>query len=128
MSKATINSILDGQKTIETRFSKHNIAPYGTVSVGDIVYLKPPGDEVMGQFVAKKVMYFEGMEPEDIQKIFEDWGEQIGINPKLEDDEYFQQKKDSKFGTLIWVTQSERFITSPVKIKKSDQRGWLVLD
>lgn len=120
-------AILSGKKTIETRFSKHRIAPYGSVSAGDLVYIKPTGDEIIGQFRVKKVFSYEGLTEGDVEKIFQDYGSKILIGNKEEDEKYVADKKKSSYGTLIFIGDSERFITSPIKIKKSDQRGWVVL-
>lgn len=128
MNKPTIEAILGGKKTIETRFSLHKIPPFRCVFPGDLVYMKPPGEEIIGQFRVKKVFSFAGLDPEDIENIFKDYGKQISMGDKTEDERYEQIKKDCKFGTLIFIDQSERFITSPIKIPKSDQRGWMVLD
>ena len=125
--KLTIEAILGGKKTIETRFSKARIAPYGQVSAGDIIYMKPPGEEIVGQCRVKKVFYFEGLTPTDVDKVFADYGKDISVGEKSEDEKYRLEKRNSVFGTLIFITSSERFITSPIKIKKSDMRGWVVL-
>ena len=127
MNKPTIEAILSGRKTVETRFSKHKISPFGQVGIGDLVYMKPPGGEILGQFKVKKVFSYEGLTEADSEKIFTEYGSQIGIGEKVEDEKYFQEKKDSIFGTLIFISESERFITSPIKVKKSDMRGWMVL-
>lgn len=118
MDLSTIESILSGKKTIETRFSKHKISPFGQVGIGDLVYLKPPGKEIAGQFRVKKVFSFEGLTKEDMDKISVDFGSQIGS---------VLQKDDVKFGTLIFISESERLIASPIKFQKKDQRGWVVL-
>ncbi len=128
MHKSVAEAILSGKKTIETRFSKARIAPFGAVSIGDIIYMKLPGGDVVGQFKVKKVFSFEGLTPEDVDKIFSDYGKRIGIGSKEEDEGYHQDKRESKFGTLIFISESERFITSPIKVKKSDLRGWMVLE
>lgn len=128
MSKPTIEAILAGKKTIETRFSKHRIPPFGVVSLGDTIYMKPPGDEILGQFKVKRVFSYEGLTSTEVDKIFLEYGNQIGIGNNEEDERYHQYKKESSFGTLIFITESERFITSPLKIKKSDMRGWVVLE
>lgn len=127
MDKSAILAILSGRKTIETRFSKHKIAPFGQVNTGDLVYMKVPGGEVVGQFRIKKVFYFAGLTQNDVEKIFKEYGEQILRGDQKLDLQYQSDKKDSNFGTLIFIEQSEQFITSPIKIKKSDQRGWMVL-
>ena len=127
LRKSAIEAILSGKKTIETRFSQHRIAPYGKVSVGDLIYLKPPGQDLVGQFKAKKIIYFEGLEEEDLDKIFKEYGPKIKTGGKEEDEKYQAEKKSSKFGTLIFISESERFITSPIKVKKKDLRGWMVM-
>ena len=123
MGKSTIEAILSGKKTIETRFSQHKIAPYGVISMGDLVYIKPPGEEVIGQFRVKKVFFFDNFDLNDLNDLKQKFGQQIAA-----DEKYWEDKKTSNYGTLIFIADSERFITSPVKIKKSDQRGWVVLD
>lgn len=128
MNKQTVEAILGGLKTIETRFSKHKIPPFGAVEVGDLVYIKPPGEEIIGQFRVKKVFSFEGLTEEDISKIFAEYGKRISIGEKQMDEKYQKEKSIARFGTLIFIGESERFITSPIKIKKSDMRGWVVLE
>ena len=87
--------ILNGEKVIETRFSIAKIAPYGQVESGDLVYIKPSGKEIIGQFRVKKVVFID--------------------------------KANGKYATLIFVGQTERFLTAPIKIHKKDLRGWVVL-
>ncbi|MCL4367521.1 hypothetical protein M1563_05135 [Patescibacteria group bacterium] len=127
MDRITIEAILAGIKTIETRFSQHKIVPFGQVGVGDIIYMKPPGEEVIGQFQAKKVISYAGMTQFDVEKIWSDYGQEISVGQANLDQKYQQGKLTSKYGTLIFITQSERFITSPIKIKKRDLRGWMIL-
>lgn len=128
MSRSVIEAILSGHKTIETRFSKHKIAPFGMVSVDDLVFIKPPGEDIIGQFRVKKVFNFEGLTEKDIENIFNEYKERIGWGKMEEEERYFEDKKNSLFGTLIFIGESERLITSPIKFKKRDQRGWVVLE
>ncbi len=127
MHKAAAEAILSGKKTIETRFSRHKIAPFGQVCAGDVVYMKLPGEEVIGQFRVKKVFFYDGLEQTDVREIFEKFGGKISMGDKNEDRRYLQSKLDSRFGTLIFIADSERFITSPIKLQKHDQRGWILL-
>ena len=91
------DKILSGEKTIESRFSKSRIAPFGLISSGDLVYIKPSGKDIIGQFRVKKVIFFD-------------------LGPI-----------QHRYVTLIFIGESTRFITSPIKLKKKDQRGWVVL-
>lgn len=117
-----VEAILSGKKTIESRFSKARIAPYGMISAGDSVYIKPSGGEIVGQFKVKKVIFYDGVEVEDFKEIKEKYGKQIAI-----EEDYWKEKENCRFGTLIFIGSSTRFITSPIKLKKKDLRGWVVL-
>lgn len=125
--KEAVEQILKGKKLVESRFSQKRIAPYNQVSVGDLIYIKPPGEEIKGQFKASKVIYFENLDEGDWKLIKETWGDKISIGTKELDDKYFKAHFDAKYGTLIFIDQVEQFITPPIKIQKSDQRGWVVL-
>lgn len=127
LHKSAINAILSGNKLIETRFSDHRIVPFGVINVGDLVFMKEPGRDIIGQFKVKKVFNYEGLTQQDVEKIFTDFGGAISVGDKQEDEAFFTQKKNSHYGTLIFVGESERLITSPVIFKKSDRRGWVVL-
>lgn len=115
--------ILDGTKKIETRFSKMKLVPFLQISAGDLVYIKPTGKDIIGQFRVKKVIFMDGMEIDDIKEIKETKGVEIAA-----DEEYWERKKTSKYASLIFIGQTTPFITSPIKFNKKDQRGWVVLD
>lgn len=114
---STAGDILSGKKTIDSRFSKAKIAPFGQISKGDLVYIKPSGKDIIGQFRVKKVIFYDGLEDLDLEQIKKTYGEGIG-----------QSKKGSKYGTLIFIGECDPFLTSPIRIKKKDLRGWVVLD
>lgn len=114
--------ILSGKKTIETRFSKSKIAPFAQVCAGDLIYIKPSGKDLIGQFKVEKVIFWDGLDKKDMQKIKQDYGKEI-----MADESYWKSKLDSKYGTLIFIGQTNRFITSPINFSKKDLRGWVVL-
>ncbi len=114
--------IFSGKKTIDSRFSKAKIAPFGKVSAGDTVFVKPSGEEITGQFRVKKVIFFDGLTPKDIEDIKNRFGKAISV-----DDDYWKKRMDAKYATLIFIDSSNKFITSPFKVNKQDLRGWMVL-
>ncbi len=115
--------ILEGKKTVESRFSRVKNAPFGVISAGDLVYIKPSGEDIIGQFKVKKVIFYDNLEIRDLRELRERYGEQIAAG-----DDYWKAHENSKYGTLIFISQSSRFITSPIKLPKKDLRGWVVLD
>lgn len=120
--------ILAGKKTVETRFSKNKIAPFGQIEVGDLVFIKPVGHDIAGQFWVEKVINFQGIAWSDWQFIKQSYGQDLSLGSKEEDEKFLAEKSTAKFGTLIFIGRIERFLTSPIKIEKKDRRGWIILD
>ncbi|MBI2019513.1 ASCH domain-containing protein [Candidatus Daviesbacteria bacterium] len=114
--------ILTGKKTIESRFSRVKNPPFGEISGGDLVYIKPSGEEVIGQFRVKKVFFYDNLDLSDLSALRNLYGEQLAA-----DKDYWEKHKNARFGTLIFIGDSAKFITSPIKIPKKDLRGWVVL-
>ena len=127
-TKDAVLQIFEGNKTVETRFSQKRIPPFGQVSVGDIVYIKPSGEDIAGQFLVSKVISFENLDEKDIELLRSNYGAEISLGDSTKDETYFSQKKESNFGTVMFISRVEQFIVSPIKISKRDQRGWVVLD
>lgn len=115
--------ILSGKKTIESRFSKRRNPPFGQIATGDLVYIKPSGEDIIGQFRVKKVIFYDGLTEDDLNGIKKTFGYAIA-----QANDYWQRNKGSRYGTLIFIGDSSRFITSPIKFPKKDLRGWVVLE
>lgn len=115
--------ILLGQKTMESRLSKVKNPPFGVISSGDLVYIKPSGKDIIGQFRVKKVIFFDGVTEGDIEDIRNRYGQEL-----VADQTYWTDRTDCKYATLIFIGDCTCFITSPVKISKKDSRGWVVLE
>ncbi|MBI4038350.1 ASCH domain-containing protein [Candidatus Daviesbacteria bacterium] len=115
--------ILSGAKTIEIRFSKRKDPPYGQISSGDLVFIKPSGEEIIGQFRVKKVIFFDNPGLSDLSNLREKYEKQLA-----QEGDFWKGKENAKYATLIFIGDSSRFITSPIKIPKKDLRGWVVLN
>lgn len=115
--------ILLGEKTIESRFSRRKDPPFSQISSKDLVYIKPSGKDVIGQFKVKKVIFYDGLDEADIKEIRLKYARFMVV-----DTEYWKKNSDAKYGTLIFIGTSSRFITAPIKIPKKDLRGWVVLE
>ena len=111
--------ILRGEKTIESRWSMHRIAPYEKVNVGDIILLKETGKDVTAQAKVSKIEYFE-LTPMVVEKIRMQYGKQIGMQYFTNYDKILQKK----FCTLIWLEDVK--IIPPIKVPRSNGAGWLI--
>lgn len=128
LSKEAIQRIFAGEKTIETRFSVNKIPPFGIISCGDTVYMKPPGGEIIGRFEVKKVIFFDGWQVKDWEIIKDHFWGQISLGKKDADEDFIKKHNKAKFATLIFIGKVEQFITSPIRVRKKDLRGWVVLE
>lgn len=126
-TKEYITQIFAGKKTIESRFSQKRIPPFGKVNVGDTVFIKLSGSDVKGQFKVKKIIYFENLDDKDWELIKSHYAQYISSGDPQKDQDFFEKRKLAKYATIIWMENIEQFITSPIRISKKDQRGWMVL-
>lgn len=127
-SKSGIQALFDGHKTIEGRFSHDKIPPYGQIDTDDLVYVKPSGQEIVGQFKVAKVISYAGMDTADLIEIQNKYGSQLSFGTEEEDNKYFRTHHNARYSTLIFIKELERFLTPPVKITKKDLRGWMVIE
>lgn len=106
VSQPYLSRILAGEKTIESRYSINLIAPYKKIREGDIVLLKKTGGEVIAIFEAGTVRFFSIGMQSDIDKIKEDYNDQLII-----DDIYWNEKKNCNYATLIDIRHLWRIPT-----------------
>ena len=112
--------VLNGEKTIESRWSMNKIAPYNKVNIGDEILLKLTGQPATAIAKVKDVKYYD-LTPEKVEDIRIKYGKQIGTD-KFKDWESTLQKK---YCTLIWL--EDVTIIKPLEVPRSNGAGWIVL-
>ena len=116
-----IKNIFSGKKVIDSRFSQRKIAPFHMIESGDLVYIKKSGGKVVGQFMVKRVISFDNLSSDLIDKIKKDY------NRFIKSDKYFWgDRTEAKYGTLIFIEQVQPVLI-PIVIEKRDRRPWVVL-
>jgi hypothetical protein len=111
--------IIDGSKTIESRFSRNTCAPYGRVDTGDILLLKRSGGPVEALCRAADAWFYQ-LEPSSWSEIRHRFGKSLRVS-----DEFLLSRAQACFATLIRI--DEVYPVSPVSVNKRDRRGWVVL-
>jgi hypothetical protein len=112
--------VLDGSKTIESRFSQNAMPPFGRVDRGDIVLLKRSSGPVVGISEVGDAWHYE-LNPLTWQKI----RSQFWSAMKLENSGFIEQKANASFATLIRLDHV--IPCGPIVCSKRDRRGWVIL-
>ena len=111
--------VLNGQKTIESRWSMHRVAPYNKINIGDEILLKETGKDVTAKAIVKDVKFYE-LTPLIAEKIRKEYNKQIGID--YFEDWYSTTQK--KYCTLIWLDKVNKI--EPIKVPRSNGAGWII--
>ncbi|TBF67910.1 ASCH domain-containing protein [Rhizobium leguminosarum] len=118
-SQPYLDLVLAGDKKIESRFSRNRCAPFDDIRKGDIILLKEVSGPVCGIALASRIWFFD-LDNEPIEAIRQQYGGAI-----LADDEFWLQKEESSFATLIELTNPTSI--EPLAFDKRDRRGWVSL-
>lgn len=116
-------AVLDGQKTVDFRFSKSKIAPYLKLQKGDVVLIKNVSEPVIGQVEVDNVLYFDDLSRVQLQKIKSDYLKESALDQSAFDN--FRQ--GANYLSIIFFKQPRRFIC-PLKIDKKDRHGWMIIE
>lgn len=109
-----------GAKTVESRFSRNYVAPFGSLKPGDLVLLKRAGADIVGIARVGQVKFLERRDPgwKELREIYQD---QLCVT----DNEFWDRVADSWFGSLIWFDSLKRLPS--IECDKNDRRGWVVM-
>ncbi len=113
--------VLRGQKTVESRFSANRIAPFGRIDSGDIVLLKRSGGAIVGVCEVTNVWFYD-LDPSSWAEIREDFTEALCA----QDPAFWKVREHASFATLMRISNPRSL--PPIEFKKTDRRGWVVLE
>ena len=112
--------LLDGTKTVESRFSVNRSAPYGKVCSGDVILLKQSSGPVVGMARVRTVWSYR-LDEASLRFIRGRFETAL----RVQDPGFWEQKRTAAFATLMGI---HRVITiDPVAWEKRDRRGWVVV-
>jgi len=121
LKRAYLDAIIAGEKTVELRLTRTRRAPFGRISRGDTVFLKPTGGPVCAKARVSAVKQFENLTPAVIEALKNRYNELVKA-----EESFWQSKRDCRFATLIFLEKVR--LIEPVSINKRDWRAWVVLD
>ncbi|AIF85381.1 ASCH domain-containing protein [Candidatus Nitrososphaera evergladensis SR1] len=112
--------ILEGKKTVESRFSSHRVAPYQKVANGDVILLKRSGGPIMGICEVTEVWYYR-LDPRSWLDIKREFTNYLCV----QDPSFWSDRKHASFATLMRIDKVATL--GPLFIEKKDRRGWVIL-
>lgn len=118
-SEPYLTYMLEGKKTIESRFSKNKIMPYNQITKDDIVIVKKSSGDVLGYFTIKDVLFFD-LNTTSMEKIKTKYNKQLCV-----DETFWVSKKNSNYATLIII--DKLFKLKPFHINKKGMQTWIKL-
>jgi hypothetical protein len=114
-----LSLVLDGSKTVESRFSRVRCAPFELVSDGDIILLKRVGGPICGIVLARRAWFYE-LDKKALASIRKTYSSTI-----CADDEFWRRRRDACYATLIEL--AEPTAIPATACAKRDRRGWVPL-
>jgi len=123
-----LEKIIDGDKTIESRWYLQRSAPWADISAGDTIYFKNAGEPISVKADVVEVRQFDRLNAVKIRQTLDEFGSRLGLM-KADSDDYFSEIKNKKFGILIFLQNIKK-----IKPFDIDKRGfgtmsaWLVVE
>ncbi len=114
-----LSLMINGFKTIESRFSQKCLIPFKHISKKDIVMIKSSSGPVIGYFTIKDIKFFS-LKETNINDIKLKYNKYLCLK-----EEFWQDKKNSNYATLIFVDKI--YLLNPFKISKKGMQSWIIL-
>jgi hypothetical protein len=121
MTGPYLRALLDSRKTIESRFTRHRVAPFEQVTSGDVVFFKPAAAPVVAAGFVTDALHIQ-LADVPLTEVARRFGEAIAPA----DQSFWTDRAGAKFATLL--TMGEVIPIPPMSIVKRDRRGWVVLN
>jgi len=115
-----LDFVLEGRKTVESRFSAIRCAPYQRVRTGDVLLLKPAGGPIVGLCLVQHV-WFYALDRSSWQDVRRTFAKELCA----QDPDFWQAREHAQFATLMRVSKPTTI--QAVECEKRDRRGWVVL-
>lgn len=116
-----LDYILEGKKTVESRFSTVLCPPHGRVEKGDIILLKDSGGPVVGVCKVDRVWFYE-IDAATLHELRTSFSDVLCA----QDPQFWIDRSDTRYASLMKV--SDPTAIPPTTCEKKDRRGWVILE
>jgi hypothetical protein len=116
-----LTAVLDGRKTVESRFGVHRRPPYRCVDAKDIILIKRSGGPIVGVAQAGAATFHE-LSP----AVLSDIRERFAFQLFALDEDFWESRADKQYATLIELNDPAE--VTPFPFPKRDRQGWVIID
>lgn len=112
-----LQDILDGTKTIESRWYANKIDPWDKVAAGDTIYLKESGCPVTAVAQVAKIIQYQNLDKKLLSEIIKAYGKQIA--PNVGEKEFLawgEEMTNKHYCILVFLKNARRI--EPFNINK----------
>ena len=120
-----LDLILEGKKTIDSRFTKVRCAPYSKINPGDVVYMKESSGPVKGQFSVAKVETYADLTSETRHEIHTRYHREIFVDSQFQG--FWEKWLVAKYATLIHIENVIAY-RKPFRYPRKGRTAWMLLD
>ncbi len=112
--------VLNGKKTVESRFSSRRLAPYEAAADGDVLLLKRSSGPIVGLCRVTHTWFYR-LDPASWHLIRTEFAQALCA----QDSSFWQAREAASFASLLRI---DRIMgVEPINFRKRDRRGWVVL-
>ncbi|HJZ47077.1 MAG TPA: ASCH domain-containing protein [Roseiflexaceae bacterium] len=119
MVEPYLTRVLAGEKTIESRFSRSRIPPYGCVAAGDLIWLKRAGGPVLASARASEVRQYSGLSGKQVDALLARWGPELNLEA-----DFAARARECRYATLIWLGEIV-LLPEPQAYRRRGRQGWV---
>lgn len=119
MSEPFLTYVLQGKKSVESRFSEKRVAPYGRVDAGDLLLFKRSAGAVLAAAIVTAVQQFR-LDESAWELIWTRYGDALCAS-----EAFLSTRTEAVYATLMTFCRVRTL--QEIAIDKRDRRGWVVL-
>jgi len=117
-----LNMILDGAKTVESRFTKTDRPPFNQVTPGEAIHLKQSGGPFAAVAEAGRVWSKHATDERELRRVFDRFADRVGV-----DATYWPLVRGKPFVTMIELKVVQPCTAAP-RYKPRNMWAWYTLD
>lgn len=101
-----LDMILSGEKTVESRLSRHRHPAATRCAPGDLLYLKRAGGDIEGRARVTRIDHYDGLDADGLRALAEQWAGRVAATEP--DDWYQRMNRDARHALFFTLADIER--------------------